>query len=116
MCKTVFDRLYHGVRSYDDYFIPEKDVVQTLGFSDYHKRTAALRMLAYGKAAHSWDEYLWMLESTCGYAMVRFPIVVVEVFGPQYLREPTVAETERLLAILEARGLPGLLGSLDCMH
>ena len=48
--------------------------------------------------------------------MVRFATVVVEVFGPQYLREPTVADTERLLAILEARGWLGLLGSLDCMH
>jgi hypothetical protein len=27
MRKTVFDRLYHGVRSYDDYFILKKDAV-----------------------------------------------------------------------------------------
>ena len=116
MRKTVFDRLYHGVRSYDDYFILKKDVVGTIGFSGYQKCTAALRMLAYGTTADSWDEYLRMSESTCGDAMVRFATAVVEVFGPQYLREPTVADTERLLAISEARGWPGLLGSLDCMH
>uniref|UniRef100_A0A453EBC2 Uncharacterized protein n=2 Tax=Aegilops tauschii subsp. strangulata TaxID=200361 RepID=A0A453EBC2_AEGTS len=51
MRKTVFDRLYHGVRSYDDYFILKKDVVGTIGFSGYQKCTAALRMLAYGMAA-----------------------------------------------------------------
>ena len=78
-----------------------------------HGRTP---MLACGTDTESWDEYLWMLESTCGYAMVRFPIVVVEVFGPQYLRESTVADTKRLLAISEVRGWPCLFGSLDCMH
>ena len=82
MCKTVFDRLYHGVRSYDDYFIPEKDVVRTVGFSDYHKRTDALRMLAYGTAADSWDEYPRMSESTREDTMVRFATAVVEMFGP----------------------------------
>ena len=64
----------------------------------------------------SWDEYLRISESTCGDAMVRYATTVVEVFGPQYLREPTVADTERLLTILEARWWTCLLGSLDCMH
>ncbi|XP_020154698.1 uncharacterized protein [Aegilops tauschii subsp. strangulata] len=79
-------------------------------------RSAALRMLAYGTTADSWDEYLRMSERTCGDAMVKFATAVVEVFGPQYMREPTVADIERLLAITEARGWPGLFGSLDCMH
>ncbi|XP_073357819.1 uncharacterized protein [Aegilops tauschii subsp. strangulata] len=57
-----------------------------------------------------------MSESTSGEAMVRFATAVVEVFGPYYLREPTVADIERLLAISEARGWPGLLESLECMH
>ncbi|XP_020179846.3 uncharacterized protein [Aegilops tauschii subsp. strangulata] len=116
MRKTVFDRLFHGVLSYDDYFILKKDVVGTIGFSGYHKCTATLRMLAHGMAADSWDEYLRMSERTFGDAMVSFATVVVGVFRPRYLREPTVADTERLLAISEARGWPGLLGSLDCMH
>ena len=73
-------------------------------------------MLAYGTTADSCDEYLQMSESTCGDAMVRFAIAMIEVFGPQYLREPTMADTERLVAISEARGCPGLLGSLNCMH
>ncbi|XP_020167773.1 uncharacterized protein [Aegilops tauschii subsp. strangulata] len=109
MRKTVFGRLYQGVRSYDDYFILKKDVMGTIGFSGYQKCTAALQMLAYGTVADSWDEYLRMSESICGDAMVRFATAVVEVFGPQYLREPTVPDTERLLAISEARGWSGLL-------
>ena len=88
----------------------------TIGFSGHQKCMTALRMLAYGTAADSWDEYLRMSESTCEDAMVRFATVVVEVFGPRYLREPTMADTRRLLVISEARGWPGLLGSLDCMY
>ncbi|XP_020156014.1 uncharacterized protein [Aegilops tauschii subsp. strangulata] len=86
MRKTVFDRLYHGVRSYDDYYIPKKDAVGMIGFSGYKKCTAAIWMLAYGTAADSSDENLRMCESTCRDAMVRFATAVVEVFGPQYLR------------------------------
>ena len=57
-----------------------------------------------------------MSENICGDAMVRFATVVVEVFGPQYLREPTAADTDRLLAISEVRGWSCLLDSLDFMH
>ena len=113
MRKTVFDHLYYGVRSY---FILKKDVVGMIDFSGYQKCTAALQMLAYGTTANSCDEYLRIFKSTCGNAMVRFATAMIEVFGPQYLREPIMANTETLLAISEARGWPGLLGSLDCMH
>ena len=97
--KTVFDRLYHGVRPYNDYFILKKDALGTIDSSGFQKCTTALLMLAYDTTADSWDEYLWMSKSTCGDAMVRFATAVVEVFGPQYLREPTVVDTESLLAI-----------------
>jgi hypothetical protein len=85
MRKNVFDRLYHGVWSFDDYTIL-KDTVGRIGFSSYQKCTAALRMLAYGMTDDSRDEYLRKSESTCRDVMVRFATAVVEVFGPQYLR------------------------------
>ncbi|XP_020149491.1 uncharacterized protein [Aegilops tauschii subsp. strangulata] len=115
MRKTVFDRLYHGVWSYDDYFILKKDAMRTrlLWLPEVHARTS---MLAYDMTVDSWDKYLEMSESTCGDDMVKFATAMVEVFGPRYLREPTVEDIGRLLAISEARGWPGLLRSLDCMH
>ena len=82
MRKNVFDRLYHGIRSVDEYFILKKDAMGRIGFSGYQKSMAALQMLAYGMTAHSWDEYLWMSKSTRGDAMVRFATAMVEVFGP----------------------------------
>ena len=41
---------------------------------------------------------------------------MIEIFGPEYLRSPTLTDIVRLLAIGEVRGVPGMLGSLDCMH
>ena len=33
-----------------------------------------------------------------------------------YLRQPNAQDTARLLAVAEARGFLGMLGSIDCMH
>ncbi|XP_020192295.1 uncharacterized protein [Aegilops tauschii subsp. strangulata] len=114
--KMTLIPLYHDVRSFDVYFILKKDVIRRIGFSGYQKCTTTLQMLAYGTTADSWNEYPRMSESTCGDAMAGFATFMVEVFGPQYLREPTVANTERLLAMYEARGCAGLIRSLYYMH
>ncbi|XP_073355329.1 uncharacterized protein [Aegilops tauschii subsp. strangulata] len=73
-------------------------------------------MLAHGIPGDLVDEYVRMSESTRLLSLYSFRMAVVEVFGPEYLREPTVADTERLLAINPERGFPGMLGSIDCMH
>ena len=38
------------------------------------------------------------------------------IFGNEYLRRPNNEDTERLLQMGVARGFPGMLGSIDCMH
>ncbi|XP_045089500.1 uncharacterized protein [Aegilops tauschii subsp. strangulata] len=73
-------------------------------------------MLAYGIPGDLVDEYVRMSETTCLMLMYKFCQAVIEVFGPEYLRQPTAADTERLLATNAARGFPGMLGSIDCMH
>jgi hypothetical protein len=38
------------------------------------------------------------------------------VLGEEYLGEPKLEDTQRLVSINEKRGFPGILGSIDCMH
>jgi hypothetical protein len=73
-------------------------------------------MLAYGTPADMWDENLRIAESTTIECMNNFCRGVIECFGPTYLRKPTREDLQRLLHIGEARGFPGMLGSVDCMH
>nr|XP_020187407.1 putative nuclease HARBI1 [Aegilops tauschii subsp. strangulata] len=72
--------------------------------------------MAYGVPADYIDDNLAMAESTSIFYVKQFAITMVEVFGPQYLRAPNAQDTQRLLEMNEARGFPGMLGSVDCMH
>jgi len=73
-------------------------------------------MIAYGVTADANDDYVHVRESTALESLRRFVIVVVKVFGPEYMRLPNEQDTDaRLLAICESRGFPGMLGSIDCI-
>nr|XP_045089590.1 uncharacterized protein LOC123497268 [Aegilops tauschii subsp. strangulata] len=49
-------------------------------------------------------------------SLYKFCKTVVEVFGPEYLRQPTAADTERLLAINAARGFPGSHNDINVLQ
>ena len=38
---------------------------------------------------------------------------IVQAFGERFLRQPNAQDVQRLLADTDARGFPGMLGSLD---
>ena len=116
MRRHVFNRIREGVVAHDPYFDCKEDTLVKLGFSSYQKCTVAIRMLAYGIPGDLVDEYVRMSESTCLLSLHSFCTIVVEVFGPEYLRETNAADTERLLAINAERGFPYMLGSIDCMY
>ena len=116
MARHVFSRIREGVVAHDPYFECKTVALGKLGFSSYQKCTAAIRMLAYGITGDLVDEYVRMSETTCLMSMYKFCQAVIEVFGPEYLRQPTATDTKRLLATNTARGFPGMLGNIDFMH
>ncbi|XP_062230048.1 uncharacterized protein LOC133927612 [Phragmites australis] len=78
--------------------------------------TTAIRQLAYGVSSDAVDEYVRIGASTAMLALRKFVQAIVELFGDEYLRAPTEADTARLLAEGERCEFPGMLGSIDCMH
>ena len=116
MNRPLFLRIVNTVATHDCYFRQRRDAAGKQGFSSLQKITAASRMLCYGHSADTVDEYVRIGESTSFEALKRFVRAVVQVFGAEYLRTPTEADTAKLLEIGEQRGFPGMLGSIDCMH
>lgn len=116
MRRPLFLRILDAIQKYDSYFLQKCDALGLLGLSPIQKATAAIRQLAYGLPADALDEYVRMSESSVLKSLKRFCEAVVGVFAEEYLRYPTVEDVQRLLKMNEARGFPGMLGSLDCMH
>ncbi|GJR62303.1 ALP1-like protein [Tanacetum coccineum] len=61
------------------------------------------------------DEYMQISERSSRLALDHFCESVMQIYGPEYLRKPTVTDVEKLyLHHEEKHGFSGMLGSLDC--
>ncbi|CAL2232611.1 unnamed protein product [Prunus armeniaca] len=109
-------RIMHDICNYDAYFVQKCDATGVLGLLPEQKLTAVIRMLAYGASADQVDEVAQMGKSTTLEALVRFCDAVENLYTRDYLRRPTPRDLQRLLQKAEARGFPGMIGSIDCMH
>jgi hypothetical protein len=112
----MFNDICSALAARSPYFQLQYSASGEAGFHTVQKVTAAVRMLAYGASADSLDEYIRMGESTILKTLGLFTRYVVELFGPEFLRELNEHDIVRLLAKAEERGFPGMLGSIDCMH
>uniref|UniRef100_A0A0D3C9R0 DDE Tnp4 domain-containing protein n=1 Tax=Brassica oleracea var. oleracea TaxID=109376 RepID=A0A0D3C9R0_BRAOL len=86
MNKELFMRIVHALLENVPFFRQRRDATGRFGLSPLQKCTAAVRLLAYGSAADTVDEYL------------------------------RLEDLQRLVNIGEKRGFPGMVGSIDCMH
>ncbi|XP_024317268.1 uncharacterized protein LOC100842771 [Brachypodium distachyon] len=110
MSKNLFLRIVDKVESHDDYFRQRANAVGLLGATPVQKIVVVFRMLAYGVPADNVDDVMSLAESTMNEAFKHFVRAVVEIFGEQYLRAPTVDDTKRLFVMNKARGFPSMLG------
>ena len=97
MNRSVFLRILSMVEAYDPYFVQKKDALGIFGLSSLQKITAAMRMLAYGIAADSVDDYVRIGESTAIESLKGFVKAVVAVFSDEYLKSPNDHDIARLL-------------------
>ena len=93
----------------------KKNACEEISVSPLMKCITVVRVLAYGCLADSIDDYVCIGEDTTLEVVRRYTRAVIDTFGPAYLSAPNEEDTKRLLASSEARGWPGMLGSIDCM-
>jgi hypothetical protein len=116
MRPNLFLRIVQAVENVDPYFNFRYDAVGRAGLTALQKCVAAVRILAYGLPTDTVDENVRIGESTAREALNYFCVAVINIFGQQYLRAPTLDDIARILALNEQRGWHGMLGSIDCMH
>jgi hypothetical protein len=87
-----------------------------MGLSTPQKVTCALRKLGYGVSSDATDEYVCIGETTARQTLKNFTSSVIHIYAARYLRKPTNEDLKLILEENAARGFPGCLGSLDCMH
>uniref|UniRef100_A0A0D3AKZ4 DDE Tnp4 domain-containing protein n=1 Tax=Brassica oleracea var. oleracea TaxID=109376 RepID=A0A0D3AKZ4_BRAOL len=116
MNKSLFMHIVDRLSNEVHFFRQKKDSLGRLSLSPLQKCSAAIRILAYGSAADTVDEYFRLGETTARSCLENFVEGIINLFGDEYLRRPTPADLQRLLDIGEHRGFPGMIRTIDCMH
>ncbi|EEE69431.1 hypothetical protein OsJ_28817 [Oryza sativa Japonica Group] len=106
MRRPLFLRILNALGEWSEYFTQRVDGIGQLGLSPIQKCTAVNRMLAYAASADQVDEYCRIGGSTALESLKLFCQGVIEIFGPEYLHQPNVDDTGRLLQIHGSRGFP----------
>jgi len=116
MRKPLFLRIVDELTTANSFFKQRRNAAGAKGFSPIHKCTAAMRVIVYGQAADVVDDVLMMGESTVLKCVKVFVKTVISVYQEEYLRPPRQHEIEEMMTSNAARGFPGMIGSIDCMH
>jgi len=77
---------------------------------------AAFRVIAYGGAADRLDEYVRLSRSTVAQATKLVLEFIVRRWETTYRRRPNQSELKKMMERNAERGVPGCMGSLDCIH
>ncbi|GJT66250.1 ALP1-like protein isoform X1 [Tanacetum coccineum] len=114
MARPLFNQIVNAVSNHCAYFQSNPDCVGREGISPLIKCTSVIRQLAYGVNVSFLDEYLQISERSSRKALDHFCQAVMEIYGPAYLRKPTVTDVDKLYRHHEEKhGFSGMLGSLD---
>ncbi|XP_026378786.1 uncharacterized protein LOC113273251 [Papaver somniferum] len=75
-----------------------------------------MKCLCKGIQPDSIDDYTRMAASTIYHYIKKFCDAIMFGFNAEYMRRPIVNDIKWLMKENTARGFPGMLGILDCMH
>ncbi|GKD99713.1 hypothetical protein Tco_1387697 [Tanacetum coccineum] len=76
--------------------------------------TSAIRQMAYEAVPDARDEYLQMGATTARKCLRMFCKAIMELYGEEFMRNPTYTDIEKLYAHNEEKhGFPVMIGSID---
>ncbi|GJR10714.1 hypothetical protein Tco_0793366, partial [Tanacetum coccineum] len=96
MARPLFNQIVNAVTTHSAYFQCNPDCAGREGISSLIKCTSAIRQLAYGVNASFLDEYMQISERSSRMSLDHFCQAVMEIYGPEFLRKPTVTDVEKL--------------------
>ncbi|GJV84868.1 ALP1-like protein [Tanacetum coccineum] len=115
MARPLFNEIFTAVIDHDPFFRNNIDCTRKEGIFGLLKCTSSIRQLAYDVHTEFLDEYMQINERTSRMALDHFCQYVMQIYGPEYLRKPTVTDVEKLYMHHEEKhGFPGMVGSLNC--
>nr|GEU75592.1 hypothetical protein [Tanacetum cinerariifolium] len=89
MARPLFNRIVTAVTNHDSYFYNNTYCTGRECIFPLIKCTFAIRQLAYGMNGSFLDEYIQISERSSRMALDHFCEVVIEIYGPEFLRKPT---------------------------
>ncbi|GJR14221.1 hypothetical protein Tco_0796873 [Tanacetum coccineum] len=114
MALPHFNHIVTAVINHGPFFRSNMDYAGRQGISGLLKCTSTIRQLAYGVHVDFLDEYMQISERTSRTALDHFYLVVMEIYGTEFLRKSMVTDIEKLyLHHEEKHGFPRMLGRLD---
>jgi len=112
---AVFQRLFTAVRN-ESWWRRSINATGRLQSFPIQKLLAALRVLGYREPYDRPDEYCRLSPSTIAEATRRLTNLIAEKCEATYLRRQTEDKLKDILTRNAARGMPGCIGSIDCIH
>jgi hypothetical protein len=88
-----------------------------MGASVEAKVLLPLKSLAYGVAPHCFADYFQVSQPMARECVKQFIRVIPYLYSQEFLRLPTPTDLKNVTALHErVHGVPGMVGSLDCMQ
>jgi hypothetical protein len=112
--KQRFDRILNDVIESNNSFFFPKDNAQA---SPFVRLLYPLKTLAYGTSSSAFEDYFQLSNTMAGTCSEEFDLAICNLYTREYLRQPTSIDLQRIEKLHNHQhGVPGMLGSLDCMH
>ncbi|GJU79672.1 hypothetical protein Tco_1282037 [Tanacetum coccineum] len=92
MARPLFNQIVTDVSNHDAFFCTNMDCTGREAIFGLLKCTSAIRQLAYDVHADFLDVYMQISERTSRTALDHFCQAVMEIYGPEFLRKPTMTD------------------------